>query len=113
MSDHENFGPCCCCEQDEDVRTIIMLEKLSPIPGHGWGCFVTKQPQPWPGIGDSFSSMMIVRTSSSCSQQQHGPKFSWSDMLASFRKETPSGSSRLHRRQRTSLQREQTRRRIA
>ena len=32
------LGPCCICEKTEGVRNIIMLNKKSPIPGHGWGC---------------------------------------------------------------------------
>jgi hypothetical protein len=38
--DDLHLGPCCVCEvEGPQVRNIIMLDKLSPIPGRGWGCF--------------------------------------------------------------------------
>ena len=36
-----DLGPCCYCESTGDfVRNVYMVDKLSPIPGRGWGCFV-------------------------------------------------------------------------
>lgn len=34
------LGPCCCCGTSRGVRNIVMLDRKSPIPGHGWGCVV-------------------------------------------------------------------------
>jgi hypothetical protein len=34
------LGPCCACGQSGPaVRYILMLHRLSPTPGKGWGCF--------------------------------------------------------------------------
>lgn len=36
-----NLGACCACERTgPDVRNVICINKRSPIPGRGWGCFV-------------------------------------------------------------------------
>lgn len=44
--DNPDLGPCCVCEvEGAQVRNIIMLNKLSPIPGKGWGCFACGLPQ--------------------------------------------------------------------
>ena len=33
------LGPCCRCSQQAAMNgAIIMLPKLAPIPGRGWGC---------------------------------------------------------------------------
>jgi len=33
------LGPCCACgKEGPDVRNIMMLHRLSPTPGRGWGC---------------------------------------------------------------------------
>jgi hypothetical protein len=38
--DAPDLGPCCACEKrGPDVRNIICLHKLAPVPGTGWGCF--------------------------------------------------------------------------
>jgi hypothetical protein len=39
-----DLGPCCVCGATVRVRTIISLNKKSPIAGHGWGCFVCHLP---------------------------------------------------------------------
>lgn len=37
--DDPDLGPCCACAKiGPDVRNIMMLHRLSPIPGKGWGC---------------------------------------------------------------------------
>lgn len=45
-ADHDDtmpdFGPCCICEGDDRVETIIMLTKRAPVPGHGWGCVLCR-----------------------------------------------------------------------
>lgn len=33
-----NLGTCCVCELTERVNNILMLSKLCPTPGRGWGC---------------------------------------------------------------------------
>lgn len=34
-----DFGPCCACEKTgPDVRNTLMLHRLCPTPGKGWGC---------------------------------------------------------------------------
>ena len=39
-SDAAQHGPCCGCGKiGADVRNALMLPKLAPIPGKGWGCF--------------------------------------------------------------------------
>lgn len=42
---HPALGPCCICGQSEDVRVILCLDKLCPLPGRGWGCLVCGQPE--------------------------------------------------------------------
>lgn len=40
-----NLGPCCACGcQGDDVANIIMLHRLAPTPGTGWGCMVCNLP---------------------------------------------------------------------
>ncbi|NET37401.1 MAG: hypothetical protein F6K19_36145 [Cyanothece sp. SIO1E1] len=40
-----DLGPCCACgKHDNTVRNMLMLEKLAPVPGKGWGCFVCDLP---------------------------------------------------------------------
>jgi hypothetical protein len=40
-----NLGACCSCRRDDvDVFTILMLPKLAPIAGRGWGCVVCGLP---------------------------------------------------------------------
>lgn len=39
-----NLGPCCNCERTNGVRNIVMLDRRSPTPGHGWGCVVCDLP---------------------------------------------------------------------
>jgi hypothetical protein len=41
----ENLGTCCACGGTEAVRNIYTLQKKSPTPGKGWGCFQCDQPQ--------------------------------------------------------------------
>lgn len=37
---NKTLGRCCACEKEgDDVRNAIMLNKRSPTPGKGWGCF--------------------------------------------------------------------------
>lgn len=39
MHDGINLGPCCCCgAQGFAPVNVILLNKLSPILGRGWGC---------------------------------------------------------------------------
>jgi hypothetical protein len=35
-----DLGPCCACRgaSGKSTRNLIMLEQLSPLTGHGWGC---------------------------------------------------------------------------
>lgn len=33
------LGPCCICETERRVRTVLMLDFKSAVRGHGWGCF--------------------------------------------------------------------------
>jgi len=40
MIDHETLGPCCNCGSQEHVHNIVMLPRLAPVPGKGWGCAV-------------------------------------------------------------------------
>jgi hypothetical protein len=43
--DNPDLGPCCVCEKTgPDVRNILMLNQLSPIPGRGWGCLACGLP---------------------------------------------------------------------
>lgn len=44
MLDHETLGPCCNCGSQDHVRHIVMLLRLAPIPGKGWGCVVCDLP---------------------------------------------------------------------
>lgn len=37
--DQPDLGPCCACRGIENVRNIILVNKLAPVPGTGWGCF--------------------------------------------------------------------------
>jgi hypothetical protein len=40
-----DLGPCCHCEvTGPAVVNIMMLPKLSPIPGRGWGCLECNTP---------------------------------------------------------------------
>lgn len=40
-----DLGSCCACGvRGPGVRNVIMLDKLAPIPGHGWGCFECELP---------------------------------------------------------------------
>lgn len=43
--DTADLGSCCVCSTISGVRTILMLDALSPIPGRGWGCFVCDLPR--------------------------------------------------------------------
>ncbi len=39
------LGPCCCCGRaSRDVRNIVMLARMAPVPGSGWGCVVCGLP---------------------------------------------------------------------
>jgi len=40
-----DLGPCCVCGTTDGVRNIVMIDRKSPIPGHGWGCLVCGLPQ--------------------------------------------------------------------
>jgi hypothetical protein len=44
MPQETQFGPCCICDGSANVRTIVMLDKEAPIPGHGWGCLTCGKP---------------------------------------------------------------------
>jgi hypothetical protein len=47
MSDDDDLpdlGPCCICGRSGAVRTLLMLDRRGPRPGHGWGCFVCGLP---------------------------------------------------------------------
>ncbi len=40
-----DLGPCCCCGRSaRDARNIVMLPRLAPLPGTGWGCVVCGLP---------------------------------------------------------------------
>jgi len=39
-----DFGKCCACQGTENVRNIMMLDKLAPVLGTGWGCVVCNLP---------------------------------------------------------------------
>lgn len=39
----KRLGPCCICGNEKDVVVIVPLNKKSPIPGRGWGCFQCNQ----------------------------------------------------------------------
>lgn len=40
-----NLGPCCACRQNKpDVRNLLMLHKLAPVPGTGWGNVLLRWP---------------------------------------------------------------------
>jgi hypothetical protein len=37
--DGPDLGPCCACERTgPSVRNVLMLHRLAPIAGRGWGC---------------------------------------------------------------------------
>lgn len=36
--DAPKLGPCCICQTEIGVRTVIMLPWRNLVPGHGWGC---------------------------------------------------------------------------
>ncbi len=39
------LGRCCACGQaGGDVHNVICLDKLAPLPGHGWGCVLCDLP---------------------------------------------------------------------
>jgi hypothetical protein len=41
----EDFGSCCACgKHGPDVRNVICLNQLAPIPNTGWGCVVCGLP---------------------------------------------------------------------
>lgn len=43
--DHISLGPCCGCGcEGPEVRNIMMLDKIAPVPGTGWGCVVCGLP---------------------------------------------------------------------
>lgn len=45
MQDDLDLGPCCACGQPgPTVRNIMMLQRLCPVPGRGWGCVVCGLP---------------------------------------------------------------------
>lgn len=44
MNVFTELGTCCVCGSTKRVRTILMLNLRSPIPGHGWGCAVCGVP---------------------------------------------------------------------
>jgi hypothetical protein len=37
--DIPSYGSCCACEGTVAVRNAVLLEKKTPVPGTGWGCF--------------------------------------------------------------------------
>lgn len=39
-----DYGPCCACGGNENVRNIMMLPFKAPVPGTGWGCVVCGLP---------------------------------------------------------------------
>ena len=41
-----DLGPCCACSKEDvrSVRNIVCLDRLAPVPGTGWGCFVCGLP---------------------------------------------------------------------
>lgn len=40
----KKLGSCCICAGTKKVVNILMLNLLSPTPGHGWGCVVCGVP---------------------------------------------------------------------
>jgi hypothetical protein len=41
-----HLGTCCACEKDDgSVRNLVMIPKLNPVPGRGWGCAQCGLPQ--------------------------------------------------------------------
>ncbi len=40
----QSLGPCCCCGEHKNVRTVVMLSLRAPEPGKGWGCVVCGLP---------------------------------------------------------------------
>jgi hypothetical protein len=42
-ADALNLGQCCVCE-GPGATVIVMLEKIAPVEGHGWGCVVCRLP---------------------------------------------------------------------
>lgn len=40
----DSLGPCCICETTAGVRNIVLLDRRSPMSGHGWGCIVCSLP---------------------------------------------------------------------
>lgn len=38
------LGPCCNCERLDGVTNVVMLARLGPVPGQGWGCVVCHLP---------------------------------------------------------------------
>lgn len=38
------LGACCICGGTDNVRTVVMLERPSAVPGHGWGCVICGLP---------------------------------------------------------------------
>lgn len=39
-----NLGACCVCGHTIGVTNILMLDRLAPVPGTGWGCLVCGLP---------------------------------------------------------------------
>lgn len=40
-----NFHTCCACGQSgPSVRNIVMVDRLAPTPGRGWGCLTCGLP---------------------------------------------------------------------
>lgn len=35
--EHQNFGLCCVCGADGSSN-FVLLKRLAPVPGTGWGC---------------------------------------------------------------------------
>jgi len=44
MSIEKSLGSCCCCGDTRKVRNIVMLPRVAPVPGTGWGCVVCGLP---------------------------------------------------------------------
>jgi hypothetical protein len=47
MDPHEEppVGQCCNCLRVTALRNMVMLHRLSPSPGKGWGCVVCGNPE--------------------------------------------------------------------
>jgi hypothetical protein len=36
--------PCCWCGKDRICRNVVLIQRLAPVPGTGWGCLICGLP---------------------------------------------------------------------